>query len=475
MKKIVLLLFVCMAAANGNAQQKNLDSLLNELKKHPQEDTARLKILLGVAQSYARVDAGKGLNIAYQTIAMAKKLNAIKLEARAYNYAAQNCQTLGNDSLAITFCLLSLKIKEKLKDSSGIAVSYHTMAVSLFDRAEYDEALKNEKKAEHIFERQKDTFRLAAVINSLGVDYKYLGYYPEALKDFQQAIYLWGKTGDLSDIANPLNNTGLVYSSLHNYALALNYYTKALAFHQNAGNITGMVDVYGNMASAYDDMQDTSRARIYFKKGLALSLQSNYTFGIASAMGNLGTSYLNSNDFDKAIYYLQPALKRFITLHNDADAAGMIDKLTSAYLLAPDAVLRKYNVPIANKYNYIVNQQQQGVTLAEKTKNIKELQDAYESLSDAYEAKKNYKQALIAHKQFAVYKDSLINDNTKQQITRLEMQYEFSKTEDSIKAINDKQQALSKSEIQKQHVVQTSTMAGAGFFSCSRHRWLCSL
>ena len=132
-------------------------------------------------------------------------------------------------------------------------------------------------------------------------------------------------------------------------------------------------------------------------------------------------------------------------------------------MLAPDVLLRSYNVPVANKYDYIVNLQKQGVALAEKTKNIKEIQDAYESLSSAYEAEKDYKQAFIAHKQYVVYKDSLINDNTKEQITRLEMQYQFDKTQDSVKAINNKQQALEAAEVQKQKVVKNTTMAGTGF------------
>lgn len=134
MKKILLLLFIYMTA-NGNAQQKSLNSLLNELKMHPREDTDRLQILLDMAQSYSRVDGNKELPIANQTILMAKKLHALKLAAKGYNYAAQNCQTLGNGNLAIGFCLLSLKIKEKLKDSTGIGVSYYTMAVSYFERS----------------------------------------------------------------------------------------------------------------------------------------------------------------------------------------------------------------------------------------------------------------------------------------------------------------------------------------------------
>ena len=51
-----------------------------------------------------------------------------------------------------------------------------------------------------------------------------------------------------------------------------------------------------------------------------------------------------------------------------------------------------------------------------------------EYLSNFYEKQKNYQKALDFNKQAKTIQDSMFNDKTKDNITRLEMQYQFNKT-----------------------------------------------
>ncbi len=73
------------------------------------------------------------------------------------------------------------------------------------------------------------------------------------------------------------------------------------------------------------------------------------------------------------------------------------------------------------------------------------------------------KKALAYYEQYQPMHDSLLNDETKQSLTRLEMQYGFNKTQDSVKAANNKQQALATVQIQQQSITKNATIAGAGF------------
>ena len=66
------------------------------------------------------------------------------------------------------------------------------------------------------------------------------------------------------------------------------------------------------------------------------------------------------------------------------------------------------------------------------------------------------------NKQAGAIQDSMFNDKTKENITRLEMQYDFNRTQDSIKAVTDKKQALAAAQIQKQRILKNTTMAGTG-------------
>lgn len=462
MKKMLLLLIV-LIITQCKAQQKELDSLLNELKKHPQEDTVRLQLLLEASYQYQTINANAGVQLASEAIKLSKQTSSEKKLGTAYLYLAENYQTLGNNSLALAYCNLSFNIKKQLKDSIGMAVMYHTIGINYFNRSDYFTALNYEQQAVHLFAIKKDSAREAAALNSLGVDYHYLGDYPQALRYCQQALYIYTKTGEKYKVANAFTNMGLLYDHLESYKKALEYYNKALAIYMDAANITGQADAYGNIGNVYDRLHDTLHARINYRKDLELSQQSNYAFGIASAMGNLGISYANTNQYDEAIPYLQTALKEFTSLHDKANSAEMMDYLSAAYLHAPNTVLKKYNISTTKKFQNAEQLQLQSIALVTESKNLEELESAYENLSEIDSARNEYAKALAAYKQSVYYKDSILNNDKKQQITRLEMQYGFNKTQDSIKAVTDKQQALASAQIQQQRIKKNAAMAGAGF------------
>ena len=86
-----------------------------------------------------------------------------------------------------------------------------------------------------------------------------------------------------------------------------------------------------------------------------------------------------------------------------------------------------------------------------------------ENISQTYTKNGDYKNAYAAITKALDLKDSMLNDNKKQEITRLAMQYQFDKKEASIKAKNDKQQALASAEIDRQKLVNKVMMAGACF------------
>jgi tetratricopeptide (TPR) repeat protein len=100
MKKLLLLTTLCIAVIT-QAQQKTLDSLLNELSKHPKEDTTRINLLNAAAWEYHAVNPSKGLEIADAAIALALKLHADKSLVSAYRNKALNYNSKGDRASAL--------------------------------------------------------------------------------------------------------------------------------------------------------------------------------------------------------------------------------------------------------------------------------------------------------------------------------------------------------------------------------------
>jgi hypothetical protein len=96
------------------AQQKQVDSLKQELSKHQQTDTIRIDLLNELAYIYQNIDPELGISAADQAIILARKINAPKRLAIAHAYKALNYKALDKDSLALLMYKKRAKFIKKL-------------------------------------------------------------------------------------------------------------------------------------------------------------------------------------------------------------------------------------------------------------------------------------------------------------------------------------------------------------------------
>ncbi|MEP7319826.1 MAG: tetratricopeptide repeat protein, partial [Panacibacter sp.] len=147
MRKTILLYFFCFTCMVSFARQKKLDSLLNELNKHPQEDTTRYFLLKNIARIYNSGEPKKALQIADEAIAIAKKLNDQVKVASALTTKGISYHKLGEDSLAFAVSNQALDMYTKAGDKQRAADLLYNMGYIYFDIANYYEALKSHESA----------------------------------------------------------------------------------------------------------------------------------------------------------------------------------------------------------------------------------------------------------------------------------------------------------------------------------------
>ena len=66
------------------SQDRPPDSLLNEVNKHPQGDTVRLRLLIQLAEYYRYNNTDKGMAVTEEAIALAQKNNNLFYLGSAY-------------------------------------------------------------------------------------------------------------------------------------------------------------------------------------------------------------------------------------------------------------------------------------------------------------------------------------------------------------------------------------------------------
>src|SRR5690349_2709190 len=119
MKKI-LLVHLIFFVVNGNAQKQLIDSLLNTVNSHPQQDSIKVNLLISISSAYSATDTTRCFQYADSAILLAKKLNDESKLAACYDNKAMKYVLNEKTQQAIIYKTLCLQQFLLLKDSIKI-------------------------------------------------------------------------------------------------------------------------------------------------------------------------------------------------------------------------------------------------------------------------------------------------------------------------------------------------------------------
>ncbi|HEX5151773.1 MAG TPA: tetratricopeptide repeat protein [Parafilimonas sp.] len=462
MKKLLLLATLCIAVIT-HAQQMTLDSLLNELSKHPKEDTTRLNLLNDAAREYHAVNPSKGLETADAAIVLAQKLNADKSLVLAYKNKALNYNSKGDRTSALQWYNKAFDLCKRSGLHELEARIYHDIGIVYFDMSDYAKAIQMQEESLKLSQQKNDSAGMARAYVSIGTVHQFLSSYANALQYQQMALNIFTRLHDAQGMTDAYNNLGLVYLHKEDFPKALSYYQQALELDQRSGDRQSTANVLGNIATVYDNMEDSLNAIQSYQKALAISEEIGYAYGIASNTANIGIFYYYQSEYSLALPYLEKALASYEKLNDKNNQSLLLNILGNLYAEAPGKLLIASGINPVNRDAVAIEYYERSLGIARKIKALKRQAYALESLSTIYEKQNNYKKAYEFYKQLTAINDTIAGNSTTGQITRLEMQNEFKRAQDSVKAVNDKERALADAEIKKQRIVKNSMMAGAGF------------
>jgi len=459
----LLLLVACLACMSVHcvAQQQELDSLLQVLKNHTREDTVRLQLLNDIAFDYSRIDPAKGLLVADEAIKLAKKLNNLKKLASATSYKAMNYAGLGEDSVALTYYRQALAIHQQVNDRLRIATTYNNIAIELVNLSDYGQALEYHEKAFNIFKEMDDKVRMGNSLNNRGVIYLYVSDYSGALKYYLQALGIFEQLQNEEVTANTLTNIGLVYNHLSNFPKAIEYHQRAFTLYEKAGDKHGMINALGNLGNVYHDMDENAKALEYYQRALDSSQSIGDKRGIASNYANMGIVYNGMADFPKAYDYLQRSLAINKQSGDKKRISGDLNEIGKVVSNAPDAFLASIGISPAARFDKAIAYQNQSLELSKEIGSLDMQREAWSALNQVYEKKKDLSNALLAYKQFVLLRDSIINAETRQDVTRKEMQFEYEKKEFLNKAAQEKEQAVAAAALNRQKLIRNAVIGMA--------------
>lgn len=257
---------------------------------------------------------------------------------------------------------------------------------------------------------------------------------------------------------------GQALSSKGDYKLALENYNLAAQIATNGNNKSNLAMTYSSIGTLYASLANNKNTLDYYKKSLALFKVIPDSVNYAFTLQKIGDHYIKNKKPDSALVFLIESGQIFRTLENDkgignnfgligmvyaqkgkpAFAENYIQKATeiltlnndyqglATYLLCMGSIyLEKGDFQAADNFA------RKGLNLA-TTYGLKEqISHAYLQLSDIQKANGNPDEALVLYKNHVVYKDSLHNHETIQQMADTRSEFEIAMKQREIDGLNN--------------------------------------
>ena len=493
MPRYFLFIFVFTVVGNlpvqGQARAR-LDSLLALNQRYEQIDTGKVKLLLNISFACTSVQPDIGSGYADQALALLhERFHNPFLLAMGYNAKAGNQRNMGNFQASLDLQKQSLAIFDSLgkkEDSFKILNSMGNTLYSMNRGAEaktayekvlafawesgnkklqasaeanlglvFDQMEENERSIEHfdkgirLYEELGDRGGVARNLDNKGGLYIKTGEYAKALDCLFQALAINEPLKNQRATAQTYNNIGLVYESLSDYEKAISYLSKALEIYRKIGDQYNISAVLSNLGSNYKSMGQIEKALECLNESIAITEQLKIDEVVGNPYTVISTLYTEQANFPKAMDYVKRGLRVAQASNDPGVSAYLLSQKGAILRQAPDSFLIREGYRPESRFDTALAIQHQTLQLGEKLRHPELIRLAYSELSAVYEHLGDYKKSYEAYRNYIAYRDSIAGEDTKKQITRREIQYEFDKKEATLKY----EQQLTLGQLEKQKLL----------------------
>ncbi len=297
--------------------------------------------------------------------------------------------------------------------------------INIINSISFDNALENIKKYEALTDRAilfskeiRDSLLLANSYASKSLVLHFSSKTDQATQLSLKAIKIYEglnvpqKIGELyADLAWRIK-----YLDLDKALFYMRKSLKILEFQERDTKIDAVYDNYGVLLG-YVKKWDSSL--YYHKKSLKIKKSKNDSIGIPFGYDHLANVYLNNKKYNTALKYLDSS---FIIRQKRNDIYG----ITDSYLYYGDLYFAKRD------YTKAINNFKKGFVLSSENNYYPLKKYASELLFKSFDSVRNYEEALKYNLIYNNLRDSVLNVNTNNRVSELEIEYQTEKKEKEI-------------------------------------------
>lgn len=309
------------------------------------------------------------------------------------------------------------------------------------------EALAYMKRSVEIFEKINNLTYLPYALNNIGATYIREGNYSQALEYLQKSLRLAEKEGMKRLASSANSNIGGIYISLESYEKALPYLKKSVALAKEIENKAYWASNARKLGTAYEHLGDTAAAMMYYQNSLKIDRETGAKHGIGSAHRSIGELLMDQGKYKFAYFHLEEAL-------NLSKEVGDVKTLSHNYSMLGEWALKQ------GRWKQAVDHCLNGLSLIEEIQMFRQIKSNCNCLWRAYEKLGNHRAVTIYLKQYMEARDSLFNDEKLQELTRLEMQYQFDVEKEKIALHQEQKDVVIAGQMRRQRLLRNTFLGG---------------
>lgn len=339
-----------------------------------------------------------------------------------------------------------IPIAERLSDKIHLANLYSAIGNYYRYARQWDSARYYLTEALIGYKLLNNTLKIGRRYMDIGLTYYGSNKPDSAFSYYYKAVSIFEDTDNKELLAKAKGNIANAFTYKHDYANALKFQKEIMKVFTELGDSSNIAAAALNAGISSYELDKVKEAEQYYLKSLQIAEVINNKHILSMATNNLGVLYQNNGEYDRATKYLEYALKI-------VKETGEIDLYSSN---CNNLALIKIKTGKPREAFPLLDE---ALVLAGKEKMLHLLMEIYYTYSLAYRATGNLKEAIEALDKFGAYKDSVLNLESAEQLSKMTGELENSRKEHEIelqKATIEKQNA----EVNRQIILKYFFIVG---------------
>lgn len=309
---LAVMLFAWLIAARPAVAQKSYETLLQQLKKHPQADTVRAELLIDACVAATFRSDTTVLKMATEANRIANTLGYELGQIRSLNCLGNYYFSRSLNDKATQYYMQALRLAEKRGDYHNIVIGKSNLANVFYHNSDNARSIRLLTEADQLLVQHHDTVsqNRAAILTNLANAYAQQKEYVKTIQVYEQVLHICRSQGIGFGIALTLDNIGKTYYDLGQFTKALSYLEEAKTEIERHHVDFVRTKNLRNLGQTYARRGDIPQSLRYFRQAETIAQQTGDNEGLMDIYFELQQSYRKSNDF-KAAYL---ALNQYTSL-----------------------------------------------------------------------------------------------------------------------------------------------------------------